>query len=230
MTFAWSFSQLSRFRNCPRQYYHLNVAKDFKEIEGDANKWGQRVHDAMAKRIVKSTPLPEGMEQWEKWAVHVLRDISPDPDGLFIERKMAVTRDEGRLKPCEFFDRHVEPWLRVVLDVLKIDEDMAFILDWKTGRRMDIDSLQLPISAAVVFAHYPNVEIIKTQYVWLAQDASKEETIERADLRKHWAQIAPQVERMVNSIRDRSWPAQPSGLCVKHCPVTTCEYYGKGNR
>ena len=136
------------------------------------------------------------------------------------------------MKPCQFFDRTVEPWLRTVLDVLWVDNEdgVAHIIDWKTGQRMDVDSLQLPISAAVVFAHYPKVDSILCEYVWLAQDALKSETITRVSLREKWAAIAPILTHMIRSIRERSWPATPSGLCVKHCPVTTCEFYGKGNR
>src|SRR5262245_2263675 len=134
MTFAWSFSQLQRFRNCPRQYYHLSVVKDFNEIESDVNKWGQRVHDAMAKRIAKGTPLPEGMTQWEKWAQYALDQAADSP--LWVEKRLAVTR---QMKPCDFFDRTVEPWLRVVLDFMTVEQDYAHIIDWKTGKNMDVD-------------------------------------------------------------------------------------------
>jgi hypothetical protein len=225
--FAWSFSALSRYTNCPRQYYHLNIAHDFKEIEGDANKWGLRVHDAMADRILHAKPLPEGMQQWEKWADYVLDDVDRTQMILRAEQKMAVTFD---MQPCEFFDRTRPPWLRVVLDVLKIKGDFAHVIDWKTGQNMEVDSNQLAISAAVVFAHYPAVQAIQCEYVWLAHDARKNDRIERADLRNKWAMIAPQVARIYTSIRDRSWPPQKSGLCKRYCPVTTCEFHGKGNR
>lgn len=224
--FAWSFSALNQYRNCPRQYYHLKVLKDFKEMESEANTWGKRVHAAMADAVLKGTPLPEGMEQWDKWVKYARQDLEPTST-LEVERKLAVTRD---MKPCEFFDRRVEPWLRAVLDVLETDDDYARIIDWKTGQRMDVDSNQLAISAALVFVYFPKVQLIKAEYVWMAQDAIKSEMIERAELREKWATIAPQVSRMMASLRDHYWPAQPTGLCVRHCPVTTCEFHGKGSR
>lgn len=229
MSFAWSFSSLSRFRNCARQYYHVTVAKDFKEIEGDANKWGHRVHEVMAKAVkTDRTSLPEGMEQWKKWVDYARQEWKDDVQ-LWTERKLAV---DSRMKVCDFFDKKVDPWLRVVLDVMLLDREneAAHIIDWKTGKNMDVDSLQLPIAAAVVFVHHPEVQVIQCDYVWMAQDAIKTENIERADLRKHWAEIAPMVANMIKAQRDRHYPATPSGLCVKYCPVTTCEFHGRGNR
>ena len=33
---TWSYSNLSLFQQCPKKYYHLRVAKDFKEPESEA--------------------------------------------------------------------------------------------------------------------------------------------------------------------------------------------------
>ena len=42
--FAWSFSSLSNFENCPKQFYHTRVAKDVATTQGEAALWGDRVH------------------------------------------------------------------------------------------------------------------------------------------------------------------------------------------
>ena len=68
---AWTFSQLEKFENCPRQFYHVRVKKDVVEPSTEATLWGGRVHEAMEYRIKDGTPLPEGMTQWEGLATKI---------------------------------------------------------------------------------------------------------------------------------------------------------------
>ena len=53
--FAWSFSALTRYEQCPKQYYHLNVAKDFKDEDTEFSASGKETHLALYHRVVKGT-------------------------------------------------------------------------------------------------------------------------------------------------------------------------------
>jgi hypothetical protein len=237
MAFAWSWSALDNFETCPKKYWHTRIRKDTKEPEGEAMMWGKQVHEALAERVSKGRKLPDTMP-YEKHADMVLENTDRTKVVLKVEQQLAVTED---MRPCGYFDKQVDPWLRVVADVLKVREDksVARIVDWKTGKgkfrrdpftgRFVSDSDQLLLSAAVVMAHYP-VETVWTQFFWLQEDVVTDAIFTKEDLAPFWNRILPRVDRMENAYKTTEYPPKPSGLCVRHCPVTGCPYHGKGSR
>ena len=54
----WSFSKIKSFEQCPKKFYHLKVAKDYKEPETEAMLYGTAVHLAAEEYIRDGTPLP----------------------------------------------------------------------------------------------------------------------------------------------------------------------------
>jgi hypothetical protein len=52
----------------------------------------------------------------------------------------------------------------------------------------------------------------------------------REDLRLFIPQLYDVASGLQRAVRANVWPPRPSGLCKKHCGVTSCEYWGKGNR
>jgi len=222
--FAWSYSALNQFENCARQYYHTKIAKDFPEIEHDANNWGKQVHKALAARVKHCTPLPTSMARWEDWGEWAREGLG-EQEILEVEQQLAITQ---QIEPCAYFARTVDPWFRTVLDVMRIDGPCARIIDWKTGKNVDENSDQLLLAATVVFAHYPNVQRCQCQFVWLQHGNHTEQAFFRKDLMPFWVRTMPRVERMRHAIRTGEFPCRPSGLCKKHCGVRTCEYFGRG--
>ena len=59
MSIVWSFSSLKTFQQCPKKYYHLRVAKDFKDEDSTATIYGKEVHKAAEDYIRDGTPVPE---------------------------------------------------------------------------------------------------------------------------------------------------------------------------
>ena len=53
----WSYTALSTFTNCPKQYYHKYVAKDVKEVKSQQQIWGTSVHEAFSRGCT-SMPIP----------------------------------------------------------------------------------------------------------------------------------------------------------------------------
>ena len=221
--FSWSYSALDSFRTCAKKHYHEKIKKDFVEPPSEHLAWGNRVHAAMAERITAGIVLPEGMRQWEKWVDWAM---TPYPRKMYVEQKMAVT---NQLKPCKYFDRNVNPWFRTVADVICLNDKTARLIDWKTGKVKE-NSDQLSLGAAVVFAHYPEIEQVTSSFVFLKDDVKLEETFTRADIPGIWTRSLPGVIALHNAIRTDVWPPNPSGLCVQWCSVTVCPYHGKGSR
>ena len=56
---AWSYSSISTFKQCPKKYYNLKVAKDVKDIGSEAMLYGNQVHKAAEDFIKEGTPIPK---------------------------------------------------------------------------------------------------------------------------------------------------------------------------
>lgn len=234
--FFWSFSTLESFETCAKKYYHSNVAKDFVETDNENRKWGFTVHDAFARAINHKSPLPVEIRKWEPWVKFIAEPFDPTTTIMKAEEKLAITE---QMNPCEYFDKKVQVWFRCTADVLKISGPVARIVDWKTGKSKTFldpetnqwksPSEQLNLTAATVMAHYPMVQLVKTQFVFLKEDFYTEDFVGRWDLPKMWQRMLPRVDRMKLASRTGEYKPNPSGLCKAHCPVKTCPHHGIGS-
>jgi hypothetical protein len=211
---AWTFSQLEKFETCPKQFYHVRVAKDIVEPQTEATLWGSRVHTAMEDRIRDGTPLPEGMEQWEGFA----KQICAMPGEKLAEEKMALDKS---FQPADWDNA----WTRGIADMLIVHGNKAATLDYKTGKRKLTH--QLMLYAAYTFAYYPEVETVTTGFVWLRDKKIDRETFTRADIPTIWGTFLPKVRKLEIAYEKDKWMARPSGLCRNYCSVKSCEFNGQ---
>jgi hypothetical protein len=214
--FAWSYSKLKNFESCPKRHWHIDIQKDVKEEESEQLKWGNRLHDAMAKRIDKGVRLPEGMGQFEPICARIVNG----PGTNYVEQKLAITAEFG---PCSFFDRAA--WFRGIGDVIKVQGPVAMVIDWKTGKIVE-DSVQLALMAQCIFAHYPEVKRVRSIFFWLKDDATTEQDFSREDMPGLWASLWPRIEQMKQAAATTSYPAKPGRLCRSWCPVKVCPHHG----
>ena len=40
----WSYSRIKAFEQCPKQFYHMKIAKDYKEPYTEAMRYGTELH------------------------------------------------------------------------------------------------------------------------------------------------------------------------------------------
>ena len=59
---------------------------------------------------------------------------------------------------------------------------MGLVVDWKTGKILE-DGVQLALAAACVFTHYPEVEHIRSEFIWLKDNATTPAYFKRRDAR-----------------------------------------------
>ena len=216
---AWSFSALTAFETCAKQYYHVKVAKDIKEVEGEAATWGKKTHKHFEDRIAKAIPLPDYLAAYEG----IANSISAKPGTKLVEYQMAITSD---FKPTEWFAKDV--WCRGIVDAGVLTSKRAAAFDWKTGKRKP-ESDQLRLFAGLMFAHFPNLEVVDTAFVWIKENKMDRETVQKAEVPIIWQEFAPRVARMKRAFDENRFPPNPSGLCRKWCPVPKhiCSYSGK---
>ena len=215
--FAWSYSKLTAFETCPRRYHETQVLKNWGEERSEQLTWGDEVHEAMA-RALRGTPLPSSMSVYQPWLDKVLRT----PGELLVECKWAITRD---FKPTPWFSNKV--WLRSIADAVKLDDNVALVVDWKTGKSRNSDEVQLILTSLMMFIQFPKLLRVRSDFVWLQEDSQTTQVIDRHEAADRWAEIMPRVERLRQATDDENFPPMPNPFCRKYCAVKTCEYWGK---
>lgn len=215
-SFSWSFSALTRFENCPKQYYHINVTKDFKDEDSQWAADGKVIHDGFYNRIIKGTPFPIPIRFLEPIAKPFV-DAEGEKHG---EMKLTINK---KFEPVDWFAN--DAWLRVVIDLLIVRGSKAILVDWKTGKVKD-DFTQMRLCAAVLQQYMPELDFFTLVYVWTSHKQVTKKTATLSMNRNLWNELLPRVSKIEDAIRETTFPARPSGLC-KWCPVRTCPHQGE---
>lgn len=215
-----SFSRLSTFENCEAQFDYLYVSKRVQDKSNEASEYGDRVHkvlEAYGKAIVAGQGdvfraklelenSVEKLQTMEKWGGLVER-IMARPGDKYFEHQMAVNYS---LQPTGWFDSDV--WIRSIADVLVVNGDTAYCLDYKTGK-VKANPTQLQLFAAMVMWHFPEVQKVKTSFLWLRYDDATNATYERRFLDALWTALKPRFNRVQETIELGVFKPKPSGLC-----------------
>lgn len=214
--FAWSYSRLKNYETCPRRHQQIDILKKFKE-DSEQLDWGEVIHKAAAKRLGSGVALPKEVHDiLEPWC----QKIEASPGKIYVEQKLVIRED---MSPCGYFDRGV--WFRSVADVVQIDGVVALGVDWKTGKIVE-DSVQLALLAQCIFSHHQDVEAVRTEFIWLKEDATTTEVFKRRDMPKLWKELAPRIAALKRAYDREEFPPTHNKLCRKWCPVSTCEFHG----
>ena len=216
---AWSFSALSSFETCPKQFWHFRIKRDVKDVGGDASKFGEHVHSTAKLYLTgKLKKLPLDLTYmtpiFDKYKAHKF-------DELMCEQQLAINAD---FEPTGWFDKDV--YCRAIIDAAFVKDSVALLVDWKTGRmKDDNDATQLRLSAVLFMIHSPDVQAVVMRYVWLAHKGKETSfKMTRSDIPAVWNALAPRLKRYQEAHKRDDFPANPSGLCRKHCPVLSCPH------
>lgn len=217
--FAWSYSKLKNFETCPKRYYNVDVEKKFKEDDdNEALAYGNFVHGALAEAInAEHKPLPDSLKGFQKYVDKIL---AGPHDKMLVEQQMAIRQD---LTATTWFG--TDAWYRGIGDVVKIRGQVAAAVDWKTGKIKE-DGVQLALMAACIFAHHPEVQAIRTEFIWLAEDAVSRADFTRASMPGVWAGVLPRVALLKQAHDTMEFPPKTGGLCKRFCVVTSCPHNG----
>jgi hypothetical protein len=132
---------------------------------------------------------------------------------------MALKKDKTA---CEFDDP--DRWVRGIADLLVVDGDTAWVSDYKSGSAKYPDTKQLKLMALMVFARFPEVQVVKAALLFLSHDVFIDEQYRREDIDKLWATFHPDLMRLQVAFDNGVWPTNPTGLCG-WCPVTSCKFH-----
>jgi predicted RecB family nuclease len=172
------------------------------------------VHEVLELYGKDELQKPLGLEAEQtlkKWGGLVDR-IKSKKGEKYYEYQMAI--DKGR-NPTGWYD--ADAYFRSIADVLVVDGATAYCLDYKTGKVKD-NPTQLQLFAAMVFAHFPEVQEVKTSFIWLKFDKVDNTTYKRDYLEALWNGLQPRLD-MVKEVVDLGYfKTKPSGLCP-WCPA-----------
>ena len=210
----WSFSGLKDFIGCPKRYQEVKVLKNYEFQPTAATTYGNKVHAALEAYVKDGAELPANYKQYQGYADGII-DI---PGEKLVEYKMALDI-EG--KPCKWGTK--DRWVRGIADLIVINQDVAHIVDYKTGSASYPDVNQLKLMALMVFAHFPKVEKINAALMFVMHRSIVDEIYTRDQIDELWDTFYPHLERLKLSYENDTWPANPTALC-RFCPVVTCEF------
>lgn len=210
----WSFSSLKDFVGCPKRYYEVKVAKNFEQKQTHALLYGSEVHTALELYVRDGTPLPLNYQRFKK----LVDELVKIPGNKYVEHEMALLPDRT---PCKFDDPN--RWVRGIADLLIVDGELAFVVDYKTGSDRYPDLDQLKLMALMVFAHYPEVNKVKGALIFVLKNNLVSETYTREESDKLWEAFLPKLARLELAYKTQEWVPSPSPLCA-YCAVTTCQF------
>jgi len=216
--FTWSFSSLKEYQQCPRKYHEIKVLKNYKFQDTPQTIYGKEVHTALEHYVRDGVELAKNYLRFKKM-VDKLIDI---PGDKYCEYEMGLNKEK---EACDFDDPN--RWVRGIVDLLIVDGEHAFIIDYKTGSNKYPDPKQLRLMALMTFAHFPKVKHIKAGLLFLMHDTFVQEKYERDDIDNSWEKFKTPLQRLSMSYQNDTWMPNPTPLCG-WCPVTTCEFYKQG--
>lgn len=220
-TGPWSFSRIKAFEQCPKKFYHLKVAKDYKEPETEAMTYGTEVHLAAEEYVRDGIEIPAPFA-YIKPHLDALKQIEGEK---LCEYEMGLTES---LEPCGFKDENV--WFRGIADLLIVNREKkrAFVVDYKTGRNSKwADKGQLELMALAVFKHFPEIEEVKAALLFVVTNDFIRDKYLKEDEPRLWRKWLTDYTTMEKAYKRDVWNARPSGLCRKHCIVTECPHNGR---
>jgi len=211
----WSYSGLKDFVNCPRQYNEVKVLKRYEKKTTVEMRYGTQVHSALEDYVKEGKPLAKNYEHFAK-QLDPLRDM----EGVkYPEYRMALTINR---QPCTFGAK--DYWVRGIADLMVVDGDQGYIVDYKTGSNKYPDPKQLQLMALMGFEYFPEVTHFKAGLLFVAHNDFVTSEYQREKIDKYWDDFAPQLKRLQLSYENGVWQENPTPLCG-WCPVSDCTHY-----
>jgi hypothetical protein len=183
-------------------------------------RYGTEVHKAAEEYIKEGTPIPPQFA-FMQGPLDVLKS---KPGEKLCEYKMGLTRN---LEPCGFFDKEV--WFRGIADLIVLDADRAWVVDYKTGKSSKFaDTKQLELMALAIFKHFPQIKKVKTGLLFvIAKDFVKAD-FTQYDESTMWMPWLVHTNQLEKAYKNDVWNPRPNFSCKAWCPVKDCTHNGKG--
>jgi len=203
-TGPWSYSKLRDFETCRAQFNRRHMLK-LPEPPSAALEWGSEVH--------------EGIEAWMQGWLRTMPDYMKKLESHFIKLKdMAPTlesmwgHDKKWAPLANGFDKSA--WVRAKTDAFLLHEGIAYVLDWKTGKKNDVNQDQLKFYGVLALIRHPGARSAKLELWYVEHGTILDGEVKREDLAKLKKEFERRSKRLYAESR---WEEEP-GLHCKWCP------------
>ena len=213
--FTWSFSSLKEYINCPKKYQVVRILKNYSFVDTPQTIYGKEVHEALELYVRDNKPLAKNYLRFKK----MVDTLVAIPGEKYPEYKMALTK---KMEQCDFDDEN--RWVRGIADLVIVDKDKAFIIDYKTGSNKYPDTKQLKLMALMAFVCFPKVNKIKAGLLFCMKNSFVQQSYTRDNIYKAWKSFEQPLDRLTMSYEKDEWIPNPTPLCG-WCPVETCEHH-----
>ena len=213
--FTWSFSSLKEYINCPKKYQEVRILKNYSFIDTPQTIYGKEVHEALELYVRDNKPLAKNYLRFKK----MVDTLVAIPGEKYPEYKMALTK---KMEQCDFEDEN--RWVRGIADLVIVDGDKAFIIDYKTGSNRYPDTKQLKLMGLMAFVCFPEVNKIKAGLLFCMKNSFVQESYTRDGIHRAWKSFEQPLDRLTMSYDKDEWTPNPTPLCGWF-PVETCEHH-----
>ena len=114
--------------------------------------------------------------------------------------------------------------MRGIADLVVVNGDQGFIVDYKTGSNRYPDPKQLQLMALMGFKHFPEVKHFRAGLLFVAHEHFVTSEYSKDDEEKLWKDFWFDLERLRLSHENDYWMPNPTPLCG-WCPVQSCEFH-----
>lgn len=214
-----SYSAIKEFDNCPRRFHQTKVLKAYPHEDTEYTIYGKEVHKACEDYVKDGIPLG-GHVRFKD----ILDKLIACPGTKHCELEMALNA-EGQAVP---FDDDTRV-LRGIADLVIVNNDVARVIDYKTGSAKYPDPKQLELMALMIFAKFPTVMKVKGALMFLLHDVMVKREYTRDQFAELFSYWTSKRDIIMICAEQESWVPKPSGLCP-YCPHKSCEFWSPRRR
>lgn len=226
-------SALKKYQQCPYKFEQTYITKNVKYTQSQAAKRGDALHKNM-EMLLKGETDTWNEEMTRATAMrylHTVQRLQQNGWQLYIESPLCIS-EAGEL--LDWREPAPRGFLRCRIDLYAVhpDKDFAVVLDWKTGKVWDLDTIQLTVNALCLQA-VTGLSKYKMAFVYLDQGQTVDHSIDlpafpfsqyyenRHLLTGELSNLYWTIDNIRQSVQDGLWVKRPNRLCG-WCDVTGC--------
>ena len=218
---SFSYSSISTFITCPKQYEANYVLKYIPFSDTEATLYGKDLHSAAEHYIGDETPLPNKYAYIKSY----LDTLKRIPGEKLCEYKLAISYVDGVYATCDY--ESSDRYWRGIADLVIINGTKAYVVDYKTGKSAKYaDTKQLALIAAALFLKYPMIESIKGMLLFVVAETAITETYFRENKLAVFDTLAQPLIMRKMAYESGVFNPTPNGLCKQWCKAFKCIHNG----
>jgi hypothetical protein len=208
-TGPWSYSKLRDFEDCKALFKRRHIEK-LPEPESPALVHGNKVHD-LIERWFQGWVKPAERREFERLVGPMLPDFKKLADlEPTLEQMWA---HDTKWKPMENgFDKAA--WVRAKTDAHLVQDELATVFDWKTGRPKEVYPDQLRFYGVLAMVRNANVKQVQLELWYVDHNKIVTGVVERAELPAIQKEFKRRATRIYN---ESKWTEEP-GMHCRWCP------------